>query len=182
MGQLRNMLRAIAWAVDDAPSHNVARLDQAMHDLDVEGMATLVYARIEQDAEQLRSSQRTLRWTSAGHPPPLVVSAEGEARLLGSGPGDLMLGIAPRTERTDNRATIEAGSTLLLYTDGLVERRGEDLRVGLDRLAAAAARHHRLDTEDFLDAVLADVLRDRLEDDVAVLAVRFHHQSPERTA
>jgi serine phosphatase RsbU (regulator of sigma subunit) len=49
-----------------------------------------------------------------------------------------MLGIAPRTERTDNRATIEAGSTLLLYTDGLVERRGEDIDEGLQRALDAA--------------------------------------------
>jgi serine phosphatase RsbU (regulator of sigma subunit) len=179
MGQLRNMLRAIAWAVDDTPSHNVARLDQAMRDLDVRGMATLVYARIEQDADQRATGQRTLRWANAGHPPPLVVSAEGEARLLGSAGADLMLGVSPTTERTDHRAAIEAGSTLLLYTDGLVERRGEDLNVGLDRLAAAAAAHHGLRLEDFLDAVVADVLRDRLEDDVAVLAVRFHEQPGE---
>ncbi|HEY0949349.1 GAF domain-containing SpoIIE family protein phosphatase [Nocardioides sp.] len=176
MGQLRNMLRAIAWAVDDAPSRNVARLDQAMQDLTVDGMASLVYARIEQTDEQRSRSERTLRWTNAGHPPPLVVAPEGTARLLEHDTADLMLGVLPDAERTDNRTTIEAGSVLLLYTDGLVERRREDLTDGLDRLRTAASAHHGLPMADFVDAVLGDLVPDRLEDDVAVLAVRFHDQ------
>ncbi|CAI9411923.1 GAF domain-containing SpoIIE family protein phosphatase [Nocardioides sp. T2.26MG-1] len=176
MGQLRNMLRAIAWAVDDAPSRNVARLDQAMQDLAVDGMASLVYARIEQSDEQRARGERTLRWTNAGHPPPLVVAPTGVARLLEHGQPDLMVGVLPGTERTDNRSTIDAGSVLLLYTDGLVERRGEDITIGFERLCAAASTHHDLPMGDFLDAVVGDLAPGRLDDDVAVLAVRFHDQ------
>jgi serine phosphatase RsbU (regulator of sigma subunit) len=178
MGQLRNMLRAIAWAVDDAPSRNVIRLDQAMHDLRVDGMASLVYARIEQTDEQRLRSERTLRWTNAGHPPPLLVTADGTARFLEEGRPDLMLGIEAATERADNRTTIPAESILLLYTDGLVERRGEDITLGLDRLCAIAAKSHGLPVAAFLDAVLAELVPERLADDVAVLAVRFHSQTP----
>ena len=168
MGQLRHMLRAIAWAVDDAPSRNVARLDEAMVDLAVDGMASLFFARIERSG-----TGWSLRWTNAGHPPPVLVGAGGRASLVGTGPADLMLGVDATSRRSDNRTEIAPGSTLLLYTDGLVERRGEDLDAGLDRLQGAARRHHRLPVAEFLDAVLADLVPDRLDDDVALLAVRF---------
>jgi serine phosphatase RsbU (regulator of sigma subunit) len=174
MGQLRNMLRAIAWAVDDTPSRNVARLDQAMQDLGVDGMATLLYARIDQTERQRALGERTLRWTNAGHPPPLVVTADGEVTLLADGVSDLMLGVQPGTDRADHSTTISPGATLLLYTDGLVERRTENLTVGLDRLAAAARRHLDLPVAEFLDAVVTDIAPARLDDDLAVLAVRFH--------
>jgi serine phosphatase RsbU (regulator of sigma subunit) len=176
MGQLRNMLRAIAWAVDDAPSRNVVRLDQAMEDLAVDGMASLVYARVEQSEAQERRGERTLRWTNAGHPPPLLVGPDGSARLLEQGPADLMLGVLPTVDRADNRTTIDAESLLLLYTDGLVERRGEDLTIGLERLCKAAEANHDLAVEDFLDAVLTELVPERLDDDVAMLAVRFRTQ------
>ena len=65
------------------------------------------------------------------------------------------------------------GSTLLLYTDGLVERRGEDLAVGLERLAKSAGTHVDLDPEELLDIVLHDLRDGELADDVAMLAVRF---------
>ncbi|MBC9732633.1 GAF domain-containing SpoIIE family protein phosphatase [Nocardioides marmotae] len=168
MGQLRTMLRALAWAVDDAPSGNVARLDRALRELDVDAMATLVYARLEQDAE----GRRVVRWTNAGHPPPLVVEADGSTRWL-EGTPDLLLGVSPGAPRGDHRSPVDPGSTLLLYTDGLIERRGEDLREGMDRLAASAARHVHRPAGDFLDRVLHDLDAAHASDDVAVLAVRF---------
>ncbi|MDN4160865.1 GAF domain-containing SpoIIE family protein phosphatase [Nocardioides abyssi] len=168
MGQLRTMLRAIAWAVDDAPSLNVARLDRAVRDLDVDAMATLVYARLERDADD----RHVVRWTNAGHPPPLVVEPDGSTRWLESTP-DLMLGVWPAAPRGDHRAHVAPGSTLLLYTDGLVERRGEDLLVGLARLADAAGRHVAEPVATFLDHVLTDLDAATASDDVAVLAVRF---------
>ncbi|WP_164519591.1 SpoIIE family protein phosphatase [Nocardioides ferulae] len=171
MGQLRTMLRAFAWALDDAPSENVTRLDRAMRELGVDGLASLFYARIE---DPRPGGERVLRWTNAGHPPPVLVEPDGTAVLLREGPGDLLVGVNPETPRSDNRTAIRPGSTLLLYTDGLVERRGEDITVGLDRLAASASRHHGAATvADLLDLVLDDLLGDRLDDDVAVLGVRF---------
>jgi serine phosphatase RsbU (regulator of sigma subunit) len=170
MGQMRTTLRALAWAVDDPPSRQVLRLEEAMLDLGVEGMATLVYARIEEpDAHGMRS----LRWTNAGHPPPLLVCPDGEARFLEDEAGDLMLGVLPDAHRTDNRTDVPVGSLLFLYTDGLVERRGEDLDEGLDRLRASAVVHAGAAPHDFLDAVLEDLGAGALDDDVAVLAVRF---------
>ena len=170
MGQMRTTLRALAWAVDDPPSRQVLRLEEAMLDLGVEGMATLVYGRIE---EPDIDGSRVLRWTNAGHPPPLLVHPDGSARFLEDRAGDLMLGVLPDAHRTDNRTDVPRGSLLLLYTDGLVERRGEDLDQGLTRLRVSATAHAALPSEAFLDQVLHDLHDGELADDVAVLAVRF---------
>jgi serine phosphatase RsbU (regulator of sigma subunit) len=174
MGQLRTMLRTIAWTLGDGPAAQVHRLDRAMEDLAVDAMATLVYARVEAEGGSEDGSEgRVLHWTNAGHPPPLLVTADGVVTFLDEGTPDLMVGVQPDTERTDNEAMLPRGATLLLYTDGLVERRGESITVGLDRLADAAHRHQALGVDDFLDALLADLLGQELADDVAVLAVHL---------
>ena len=170
MGQLRTMLRTIAWSLDDEPAAQVQRLDRALDDLAVDAMATLIYARVDADDG---SGGRTLRWTNAGHPPPLLVTADGVVTFLDDGIPDLMVGVQPDTERTDDSVRLPPGSTLLLYTDGLVERRGESISVGLDRLADAAHRHQALGVDDFLDAILGDLVGQELADDVAVLAVHL---------
>ena len=171
MGQLRTMLRSIAWAVDDTPAAHVHRLDLALRDLDVDGIASLVYARVEPTT--VAGSSRTLLWTNAGHPPPILVTADGTVDFLEGGPPDLLVGVDPDSGRTDHRTEIAPGAMLLLYTDGLIERRGEDLTVGLDRLAAAVQLHRGLGVEEFLDGVLGDLVGGQLADDVAVLAVRL---------
>jgi serine phosphatase RsbU (regulator of sigma subunit) len=170
MGQLRTMLRTIAWALWDRPAVQVQRLDRALEDLDVDAMATLLYAVVEAADG---SDGRTLRWTNAGHPPPLLVGVDGATTFLDDGVPDLMVGVQPDTERSDRTILLAPGATLLLYTDGLVERRGEDITDGLDRLAGAARRHHDLGVDDFLDAVLGDLVGRELADDVAVLAVHL---------
>lgn len=170
MGQMRTTLRALAWAVDDPPSLQVLRLEEAMADLGVEGLATLVYARIEEAGPD---RVRGLRWTNAGHPPPLLVSPDGAARFLHDDHGDVMLGVLPDAHRSDNRTDVEPGSLLLLYTDGLVERRGADLGHGLGRLLAAAEKRSDLPVTELLDGILDDLHDGDLGDDVALLAVRF---------
>jgi serine phosphatase RsbU (regulator of sigma subunit) len=75
---------------------------------------------------------------------------------------------------------IPAGATLLLYTDGLIELRGEDIDAGQRRLLDAVHAHHELAPAQLLDAVLSDMVGDRPTDDVAVLAVRF--QPPDEHA
>ncbi|MBW3631218.1 MAG: serine/threonine-protein phosphatase, partial [Gemmatimonadetes bacterium] len=84
-------LRGIAADRLGPPSDIIARLDRALDSLDVGALATCVHARIEQSDEQEQAGLRLLRWTSAGHLPPAVVSADGQVRLLDE-PGDLMLG------------------------------------------------------------------------------------------
>jgi serine phosphatase RsbU (regulator of sigma subunit) len=109
-----------------------------------------------------------MRYSSAGHPPMLVRRPDGTVHVLGGADG-LLLGVA-ETERRSAEEVLEPGSTLLGYTDGLVERRGESLDAGLDRLC----RVLQTAPED-VDA-LVDHVVDRLgdsEDDVAVLALRL---------
>lgn len=142
-----------------------------MADLGVDGLATLVYARIEEATGT--DGDRELRWTNAGHPPPLLVCPDGQVRFLEDDAGDVMLGVLPDAWRSDNRTRVPRGSTLLLYTDGLVERRGEDLADGLGRLSKSAQAHVDLGPEGFLDMVLRDLRDGDLADDVALLAVRF---------
>ena len=189
MGQVRSMLRAFALAVPESPSASVERLDNALADLEMETMASLVYAQIVNEdtaatpdgtAGHVATTPpgagvgaHTLHWTSAGHPPPLLVAADGTLTWLEGDSPDALVGVAPELQRSDLRAEIPPGGTVLLYTDGLVERRDEPLEVGLDRLGRAARAHHALDVEDFVDAVLADLVHRRLDDDVAMLAVRF---------
>jgi serine phosphatase RsbU (regulator of sigma subunit) len=180
MGQVRSMLRAFSLAVPETPSESVRRLDLALADLEMETMASLVYAQILEDTSAEASDgvvrgagARTLQWANAGHPPPLLVGADGSLTWLESEAPDALVGVAPDLERSDLQAEIPGGGTVLLYTDGLVERRDEALEVGLDRLGRSARAHHHLDVEDFVDAVLADLVHRRLDDDVAMLAVRF---------
>ena len=132
-----------------------------MRDLDVNGMASLVYARVEPEPDP--DGGRTLLWTNAGHPPPLLVAADGAVECLDDGVPDLFVGVLPATDRVDQRSRITPGSTLLLYTDGLVERRGEDITAGLDRLADARPDATTAwPLEGFVDAVLGDLVGDRL--------------------
>jgi len=172
MGQLRNLLRGIGHALGDRPAAVLSALDRALHDLAVGAMATTVLATVEQTAAQEAAGARTLRWSNAGHPPPLLISPEGTTAYLDTEP-DLLLGLDPTTARADHEVVLEPGASVLLFTDGLVERRGAALQAGLDWLAEAVADLAHLPLEQLCDALLAQV-GDRVEDDVALLAVRAH--------
>lgn len=168
MAQLRNVLRAYAWSQQEPPSQVVQRLDEAIEPLTDVTMATLVLARLS------RADDGTwnLSWTNAGHPPPLLVSRDGLAHYLTGGHGLLLgTGLSGLMPRGDASAELPPGSTLLLYTDGLVEARGRTLDDGLNRLRQhAAALAHRPLTS-FTDQLLRRVRPPGL-DDVAFLAVR----------
>ncbi|MBM7806715.1 PAS domain S-box-containing protein [Geodermatophilus bullaregiensis] len=113
----------------------------------------------------------TVRWARAGHLPPLLV-ADGTATLLEDGAGTV-LGAPGRPPYTEGSAAVAPGTTLLLYTDGLVERRGEVLDVGLQRVTEATARLASADPARLTRALLAEVLdASALPDDVALIAVR----------
>jgi len=112
-----------------------------------------------------------LRWSSAGHPPPVVCLPDGTVRVL-EGESDLLLGLDPRSPRSERVADLSPGSTLVLCTDGLVERRDEHLDDGLARLAAAVGACCGEDSDEVCDAVLAAMLDEEPEDDVALLVVR----------
>ncbi|GHB74731.1 hypothetical protein GCM10010377_76440 [Streptomyces viridiviolaceus] len=167
MAQLRNMLRAYAVSQQKPPSKIVEWLDRATLDVAEVSMATLVFARMSENA----SGQCELSWTNAGHPPPLLVTREGVARYLTDGHG-MLLGVTPEQVRPDATAELPPEATLILYTDGLIESPGRNLDEGLDRLRrhAAALAHRPL--ESFTDELLARARPPDNDDDVALLAVR----------
>ena len=114
-----------------------------------------------------------LRWSSAGHLPPLVVTPDGDRHVLtGARPG-LLLGVDPTVVRTAQEIVLDPGSTLLLYTDGLVERRDQIFDDGIKRLRAALGELRGLPLEAMCDALLARVLPPVVQDDVALVAVRL---------
>ncbi|MEH0420633.1 SpoIIE family protein phosphatase [Streptomyces sp. B21-083] len=167
MAQVRNMLRAYAWALQEPPSRIVERLDEAvLHITDV-AMATMILARVE----ETHDGQWKLTWTNAGHPPPLLISHDGLADYLSDGHG-ILLGTGSQRPRTDATALLPPGSTLLLYTDGLIEEPGHTLDEGLHRLRrhAAALAHRPLSS--FTDQMLSRVRPVANDDDVAILALR----------
>jgi serine phosphatase RsbU (regulator of sigma subunit) len=138
-----------------------------MSGLKVDTFATVILGRI--DANEIEGV-RQIRWSNAGHPPPLVVSKEGEVRVLETR-NDLPLGSGLVRSRTDHVHDLTSGSVLILYTDGLVERRDRPLDDGIGRLADTLRRHYQLPLEDLLDRIVTEVAGSTPEDDVAVLAI-----------
>ncbi|WP_034271618.1 PP2C family protein-serine/threonine phosphatase [Actinospica robiniae] len=171
MSQIRNMLRGIACDRQEPPESIVHRLDTAMGMLYPEISATCVYGVLRTEPE---GGAGELDYTSAGHPPPLLVPRNGRARFLTSGHGPL-LGVDPALPRTGAAAFLPAGSTLLLYTDGLVERRGEPLDHGLTRLRRNAAALTDASPEEVCDRLLTAQAPDTATtgDDVALLVIRL---------
>jgi hypothetical protein len=167
MAQLRNVVRAVAVDRGGAPADIVRHADEVAAQLRITNFATLVLGRVEQDP----TGDLRLRWTNAGHPPPLLLHADGTARLLRQ-PPNLPLGILPGERRRDHLDPLPPGSTLLLYTDGLVEGRHTAVSEGLERLCRVAETHAREPLEDFCDRVVADMTGTRSTDDIALIALR----------
>lgn len=149
----------------------LSRLDKAMDQFGLGTLATALLGRIDASDTDCRRGLVRLRWSSAGHLPPLVRQPDGAVRVL-SMDSDPMLGISSDIERLERVTELPFGSTLLLFTDGLIERRDESITDGLQRLAASLDRHGHLDLETLCDNVLTDVLPDAPDDDTALLALR----------
>ncbi|RCV49998.1 PP2C family protein-serine/threonine phosphatase [Marinitenerispora sediminis] len=166
MGHLRSMLRALAWDRREPPSEIMRRLDTMLHYLSDAQTATAVFGRIEGAA----AGRWRLCWSNAGHPPPLLTTADSETRFLTDG-HDMLLGAVEGCGRPDARTALPEESTLLLYSDGLIERRGEPLHRGMLRLRQQAAVVAREPLPRFCDALL-EGMPDTPTDDVVLLAVR----------
>ncbi|TFV67882.1 UNVERIFIED_ORG: PAS domain-containing protein [Bacillus sp. AZ43] len=170
MGHLRGLIRACVWDADDAdPGRVLARVDRLVQGLRVAPMATMVYARALRPAEP--GAPWRLQVANAGHPPVLVRTPAGAVRVLSEVTG-MLVGVDATSRRETVTVDLPPGSTLLAYTDGLVEQPGADLDQGIAELchriaaAPAAAGPRRL-----CDAAVSGGLDGR--DDVALLAVRF---------
>ncbi|MFD8035620.1 PP2C family protein-serine/threonine phosphatase, partial [Streptomyces sp. NPDC059717] len=165
MSQLRTALRA--YAVDGgSPGRLLTRLHLFLHHLQPDLYATAVIARF-------RPGERVLTWAAAGHPPPVLRTPDGRVHTLDAKPG-AMLGIPLRQDIEDHTAALLPGSTLALYTDGLVERRTQGIDPGIERLTVAMADLAESDLDSDLegaaDRVLDPMLRDsERDDDVCLL-------------
>lgn len=162
MAQVRSALRAYI-ALDPDPQTVIERLSLMFESIDVPQLVTVLYAVLD-------PGQGTAEFISAGHLPPIVIRVDGRTeRLIVPSSPPLGAGEHPREPVT---VEVAVGDTLLMYTDGLVERRGEDLDEGLDRLLHAAGRLHGHVSDQQL-LLLADELRQSgHDDDVTLLAVR----------
>ncbi|MFF4521057.1 PP2C family protein-serine/threonine phosphatase [Streptomyces bluensis] len=184
MSQLRTALRA--YAVDGgSPGELLTRLHTFLHHLQPDLYATAVIARFRPD-------DPTLTWAAAGHPPPVLRTPDGQVHTLDAKPG-AMLGIPLQQEIGDHTVPLPPGSTLALYTDGLVERRAQGIDPGIRRLATALKVFEPTDLDRDLegsaDRLLQPLLHDsEHDDDVCLLlchirsdAARVREASPSGT-
>ena len=170
-GQLRNMLRGIASALDHRdPDQVLGALDRALSETGIATLATAVVARVEEPSVPTPDRARILRWSNAGHPPPLLLQPDGTATLL-ERPANVLLGVAPATPRRHHTVALRPGATVLLYTDGLVEHRDATLDDGLGKLLAVAPDLAARPVSELCDEILVRMAPD-LTDDIALLAVR----------
>jgi PAS domain S-box-containing protein len=180
MGQLRGMLRGIAYRAGITPAEVLTELDAAIHGLGMGTMATAAIARIEQTPEERDAGVVRLRWSNAGHPPPLLMHDDGRIEELAGARAELMLGVEPTARRTDSVVTVARGSTLLLYTDGLVEGRDLPLDEGIARLRSVLTELADEPLAVLCDAVIERLRPEGLQDDVALVAIRLHEQDRPR--
>ncbi|MEZ0165278.1 SpoIIE family protein phosphatase [Kineococcus sp. LSe6-4] len=175
MAQVRTVVRTLGAVGDDRPADVLARSDRVVASSQPDLTASALAVRLE-DVPGEGTGTR-LRWSSAGHPPAVVLGPEGTVDFLTAGEADLLLGVDPAAPRHDHVVDLPAGSTVLLYTDGLVERRDASLDEGFQALAQALADVHAqapADLDALVDALLARTLPAEAADDVALLAVRLH--------
>ncbi|WP_113811054.1 SpoIIE family protein phosphatase [Blastococcus sp. TBT05-19] len=176
MGQLRGMLRGVAYRDGIGPARVLGDLDATVQGLGMGTLATAAIVRVEQDDEERAAGLTRLRWSNAGHPPPLVVHPGGRIEVLAGGRAELMLGVDAGTRRTESQTTVARGATVLLYTDGLVEGRDLLLDEGTERLVVALREMADLPLPELCDALLERLRPEGLQDDVALVAVRLHPQ------
>jgi serine phosphatase RsbU (regulator of sigma subunit) len=176
MGQLRGLLRGIATYSDAGPAEVLRGLDTSMTTLQMRTLATAAVARFERTPEEAERGITRMRWANAGHLPPLVINPDGSVAELATWKGDLLLGVDPDARRQESVVTLDRGATVLLYTDGLVERRDADLDAGMVRLRDAVLELADLPLEKLLDELIERLVHGRPEDDVALVAVRLHRQ------
>jgi PAS domain S-box-containing protein len=164
VGRLRSALRAYALE-----GHPPARVVEQLNRLvwteeDDSQMTTLIYVVVDPVAGELH-------WVNAGHPPPLLLSESRTPQYLEGG-SSVPLGVLPFPEFEEVSVPIDQGATVVLYTDGLVERPGEHIDTGLDRLAEVV-RGASSDPQQICDLVLRELVPDAgAPDDVALLTLR----------
>jgi len=161
MGRIRSALRAYALETDD-PADVLTRLDRKVQLFEPNAMATVAYAVID-------PSRTTMTLSLAGHLPPVLIDGAGTAESLAVA-ADLPLGATPGALRQNHTLPLPSGSMLLLYTDGLIERRDRPLDEGMGLLLEKAIDGS---AEQLCSQLARTLLPDAPGDDVAMLALRM---------
>jgi PAS domain S-box-containing protein len=163
VGRLRSALRAYALE-GHAPARVVEQLNRLIWTEEEESqMATLIYVVVDPVADELR-------WVNAGHPPPLLLADDAAPQFLQGG-SSVPLGVLPFPEFQEASVRIDQGVTVVLYTDGLIERPGEHLDDGLARLSGAVDGPSP-NPQELCDLLLRELVPDGgASDDVALLTL-----------
>jgi len=174
MGELRTMVRMAGHAGSVSAAGVLSAVDAAVATLGHQVFATALVTQVaaQPDAE----GNHSVQWSSAGHPPPLLVHADGRVDVLTRSLG-LPLGVLAGRPRPDHRTSLPPGATLVLYTDGLIEQTSDghgtrDLDAGLSRLVELLGRSSRAGTEALCDELLGLLPSTGADDDVALIALR----------
>jgi serine phosphatase RsbU (regulator of sigma subunit) len=169
MGQVRSMLRQADLDLhQQGPAQILTAVEDACHTLSLEATGTLIHAHLS----PLDGGGWSLTWTNAGHPPMLLANPGGRVERLDQH-GVLMWPGPRRFPRTDQQRTLLPGSTLLLYTDGLIEQRGHNLDDAIDRAAAIlSAGPADQPLPDLVRQLTNEIASPAADDDLALLAVR----------
>jgi serine phosphatase RsbU (regulator of sigma subunit) len=162
MAELRFAIRAYA-AQSDGPAEILTKIGRLVNVSESGQLATVLCATVDMEARQLDI-------TSAGHLPPLVVS-NGDSHYADAEIG-LPIGVEENTVYRATTVTVPPAATVVAFTDGLVETRGENLDVGLDRLRAAATSHH-LGLPELLGTIVSEMANGGSKDDIAIVGVRW---------
>lgn len=166
MGQLRSALSAAA-RVADGPARALEVLGLYARHVEGAESTTVVKTFVDWDTH-------TLTYSSAGHPPPALLHPDGTVTFLDQAT-DPPLGARPEhVPRPQASTAFAEGATLVMYTDGLIERRDEDIDVSLGRLADSLVRHGDTGPEVLADALLSDLLPPGgITDDTALVIIRL---------
>ncbi|MER6533436.1 PP2C family protein-serine/threonine phosphatase [Streptomyces sp. 900105755] len=166
MGQLRSALTA-ASLVPEGPARALEVLGQYARTVDGAENTTVATAFVDWEND-------TITYSSAGHPPPAVLRPDGIVEFLDQATDPPLAARPQHGPRTQAVAPFREDSVLVLYTDGLIERRGEDIDKGLARLSDSLVRHRTARCEALADAVLADLLpTGDATDDTALVIMRL---------
>ena len=165
MASTRNMMRALLFDHRNPPGAVLTQLDRTLEAITNNPVTTTTLARIEPEGAGWR-----LRWSTAGHVPPLLIAPEHRAELLFSEPG-LPLGVDTGQPRPEHSRLLPPAATVIFFTDGLVEHPDHAIDESLRELADLAAAHAALPLPEFVQA-LADHHPSDGHDDMAILALR----------
>lgn len=161
-GQLRSACRALA-EVSTGPTNLVERLDEFCVHAKGTQFATLLYGELDEQTGRLE-------FCRAGHVPPVLVRPDGTASMI-EDHGSWVIGLGVGGPRDQCELTLTPGSRLLFFTDGLIERRGENLDTGYQRLLGAVQRHHGLSKDAFADALIDELAGEVNTDDRCLLVI-----------